>query len=107
MPGRLHISDQAQVREPPCNGAPTRRHYVVVALKIAVIGGVAVASAECLSSFLIKARHLEASRWAIRLFAASLGKVAITHLLVWCPLMALCALATRWLIRRQRFESRP
>ena len=69
MSGRLHIGDQTQVRAPPCNVVPTLWQCVVVAMKIAVIGGVTVATAECLSSFLVKAKHFEGGRWPTQLFA--------------------------------------
>ena len=70
-------------------------HDALVGLRLAVIGSAALGALECLGVTILTAKHFPVGAWPVDLIAAALGKATLTHTLLWCPLLALGAVAYR------------
>lgn len=80
--------------------------YLIVALQLAVVGSTCLAIGESLAAAFSSAKHFENGRWPLRLIAAACGKAAVTHTLLWTPLLIVAALAI-FKFRRGRIRSTP
>lgn len=79
---------------------------LIIALQLAVIGSTCLALCESLSAALVSAKHFDNGRWPLHLIAAAFGKAAVTHTLLWTPLLMVAALAI-FTIRKGRIRSTP
>lgn len=79
---------------------------LIIAMQLAVIGSTCLAICESLSAALLSAKHFDNGRWPLHLIAAAFGKAAVTHTLLWTPLLIVAALAI-FKIRRGRIRSTP
>ena len=76
------------------------RRTVWAALLIAVIGGTLLAVVETSLAAWLTAQQSHGGALSYGLVLAALGKAALTHALVWCPLMILCGLVISALFLR-------
>ncbi|MCH7926201.1 MAG: sulfatase-like hydrolase/transferase, partial [Planctomycetes bacterium] len=79
---------------------------LILALQLAVIGSTCLGLCESLSAALASAKYFDDGRWPLRLIAAAFGKAAVTHTLLWTPLLIVAALVI-FSIRRGRILSTP
>lgn len=68
------------------------RGGIVAGFRVAFIGSVFLALLECLARVWVLRDHFEASEWPWGLIIASYGKIAMTHLLLWCSILPVCGL---------------
>ncbi len=85
----------------PSAPRPSLAHSLVTAAKVAVIGSMLLAVAECGAALIVTARHFHVEAWLARLVLAVIGKNFVTHLLLWTPLL-LALGAAQWLWARRR-----
>jgi len=83
------------------------RRTIAAGLGIAVIGSFVAAVAEMLAAACFIVIQGNGEALPLGLVAAALGRTAITHLLVWCPLLLIIALVVSALRRRKAGPSDP
>ncbi|MCH7813305.1 MAG: sulfatase [Planctomycetes bacterium] len=74
---------------------PTLGGSVLAAVKIALAGAAFLALIECLGALAMTAGQLTGGGWLAGLFLAAVGKAAVTHSLLWIPLLVVVAVG-RW-----------
>jgi len=74
---------------------------LLAGLKVAIIGSLLLAGAECAAAAVATGKHFHAEAWLVRLVLAVLGKNFLTHLIVWTPIL-LAASAIQWRWTRSR-----
>lgn len=79
---------------------------LILAMQLAVIGSTCLGLCESLAAAWVSAKHFEDGGWPLRLIAAAFGKAAVTHTLLWTPLLIVAALVI-FTIRRGRIRSTP
>ncbi len=91
---------------PGTPGVVSLGHSMTAGLKIAITGSVALALAEWFSAAILGLDDWPSEWWPIGLVAGALGKMAITHILVWSPLL-LAGGVLRWVCLRGRPSRAP
>jgi arylsulfatase A-like enzyme len=75
-------------------------------VKVAVVGSLMLGICESLAALAVIAGHTEARGWFLKLMVAIAGKAAVTHLLIWVPVMCVLSLCY-WLVVRSRHRPFP
>lgn len=65
---------------------------IIAGLRVAIIGSAALALLECLVRIWVLHNHFQAGAWPWGLIVATYGKIAITHLMLWCCILPVCGL---------------
>jgi len=69
---------------------------LLAGLKVAVIGSLLLAGAECAAAAVATGKHFHAEAWLVRLVLAVLGKNFLTHLIVWTPVLLVTSAVHWW-----------
>ncbi|MCH7527226.1 MAG: sulfatase, partial [Planctomycetes bacterium] len=80
---------------------------VTVALSVAIIGGTLIGVAESTLAGAVAIRGLQGQPWPTGVFFAVVGKTTVSHCLLWCPVLAACALLYAPLARRRARAPEP
>ncbi|HUU83114.1 MAG TPA: sulfatase-like hydrolase/transferase [Phycisphaerae bacterium] len=103
----MQAAEDGDVDALPRRGARFVGRTVIAGLGVAIIGSLALGAAETFAGAWVVASKLSGEQVPLGLLAAALGRAVLTHLLVWCPLMTVCALAVAVVRRRAAMPPEP
>ncbi|MFQ5805837.1 MAG: sulfatase, partial [Phycisphaerae bacterium] len=99
-------SASASGNDPQRDRVPTLAEAVVTGLCVALVGSLLVGAAECLLVAANVSAKLVGETIPAELLVAMVGRNALTHALLWCPVMVVVALAY-WGVARRRPRAAP